>query len=455
MTTPSPLPPTLSSTQKKQRNLPMEDRAAPNKDDNIGKKTVWGKIFRRLGFTKKHASSTIPQHVSEGNLDPASSAQEQDIHSGQTHFQPQPKEASPGLGLGAPITQDMPQEQDVNIPTALAQSKSSENQRPLGDLLGYAVGSPSTTHVENFHLTAPGGGTGGAGGSAHNQGGSGGAGLGATVSMALNIQNANVDSQHLNIPWLESKLPFVPAAIFNSSTGLARGPCTPGTRTDILTRIETWALDHESPPIFWISGMAGSGKSTIAYTVCQKMRVQNRLAASFFCSRSMPTTRDFDKVIPTIAHQLMHFYKPYATALSGLDLDVVVSAAGEHVAQLLIKPWNALNEVTTPQLIVIDALDEIEKNKGKLIIKQLIDTIGGNSYGLKFLLTSRPHEDIIHQGVQLEPQNIYYMESIQKKDAREDIKKFVNKELDHLVEEDKQLIVDQADGLFIYAATVV
>ena len=53
---------------------------------------------------------------------------------------------------------------------------------------------------------------------------------------------------------------------------LHRGICTPGTRVRILDDITTWAKDNspESPNVYWLFGLAGSGKSTIAYTIARR-----------------------------------------------------------------------------------------------------------------------------------------------------------------------------------------
>lgn len=76
---------------------------------------------------------------------------------------------------------------------------------------------------------------------------------------------------------------YAPKALFDVETtagGLSRRACTPETRQELLDRLEHWALDtsSDSSPIFWLSGMAGTDKSTVAYTLCQCF------AASFFCS---------------------------------------------------------------------------------------------------------------------------------------------------------------------------
>ena len=43
-----------------------------------------------------------------------------------------------------------------------------------------------------------------------------------------------------------------------------RQGCLRGTRVTVLDEIESWAKEFEESPIFWLNGLAGTGKSTIA-----------------------------------------------------------------------------------------------------------------------------------------------------------------------------------------------
>ena len=54
--------------------------------------------------------------------------------------------------------------------------------------------------------------------------------------------------------------------------GLKREACTDGTRVKILEDITKWANDRSSasPRVFWLTGQAGSGKNTIAYTIAKR-----------------------------------------------------------------------------------------------------------------------------------------------------------------------------------------
>jgi hypothetical protein len=110
---------------------------------------------------------------------------------------------------------------------------------------------------------------------------------------------------------------YARAARFDQGAKQVRATCTKNTRIEILDTIHTW-FSGESPatsktlrtdgnphgPIFWLYGVAGTGKSTIAQTVADYYHQTNQLGASFFCSRSDADCSNIALIFPTIAHQL-------------------------------------------------------------------------------------------------------------------------------------------------------
>ena len=58
---------------------------------------------------------------------------------------------------------------------------------------------------------------------------------------------------------------------FSAAINLAnasRGPCTEGTRVDIIEKIMAWAEETDpakAPSVYWLTGLARLDKMTIAY----------------------------------------------------------------------------------------------------------------------------------------------------------------------------------------------
>ena len=109
--------------------------------------------------------------------------------------------------------------------------------------------------------------------------------------------------------------------------GLKREACTDGTRVKILEDITKWANDRSfaSPRVFWVTGQAGSGKTTIAYTIAKLFQKdadsnqQTLLGGNFFCSRQFQETQVQTRILPTIAYHLARKCKSYAGALHVAD----------------------------------------------------------------------------------------------------------------------------------------
>jgi hypothetical protein len=81
------------------------------------------------------------------------------------------------------------------------------------------------------------------------------------------------------------RLLYAIEAPFNSYAKQASPSCLPNTRLDLLKEIHKWVDGQDERCIFWLNGLAGTGKSTIARTVARTYFEQKRLRASFFFSK--------------------------------------------------------------------------------------------------------------------------------------------------------------------------
>ena len=84
--------------------------------------------------------------------------------------------------------------------------------------------------------------------------------------------------------------------------------CTKGTRTDIIAQILSLCKTPAAQlRIIFLSGSAGSGKSTIAKTVSQELAAESYLAASFFFSARFEGRVNASALSLALAHQLGHY----------------------------------------------------------------------------------------------------------------------------------------------------
>ncbi|KAJ7864105.1 hypothetical protein B0H14DRAFT_2304506, partial [Mycena olivaceomarginata] len=104
-------------------------------------------------------------------------------------------------------------------------------------------------------------------------------------------------------------------------TDQSKSLCAPGTRVEIQADILKWLSPQPgtNEHIFWITGIAGSGKSTLSATVVENLCEKHTpVAAQFFISRNIPETVYPNKIIPTIAKQLAEFSPAAAGIIHGV-----------------------------------------------------------------------------------------------------------------------------------------
>ena len=231
-----------------------------------------------------------------------------------------------------------------------------------------------------------------------------------------------------------------------------------------------WAMDNspESPSVFWLTGQAGSGKTTIAYTIAQyfdrldKAKNPNPhtvFGGSFFCSRQFEETRERIRILPTIVYQLAKKSRSYAHALHKADKLDSYDKLSEQMEDLLSGPWQK-SEVERhelpPYLVVIDALDEIERQEGSTFLGDLLQAIDERYLrGLKFFVTSRPDPDVGKLCESLPPKVVRRLQDVPREDVGSDIEAYLRAKLPDLGGPEVDKAAKQADGLFIFAATVV
>ncbi|KDQ60044.1 hypothetical protein JAAARDRAFT_113786, partial [Jaapia argillacea MUCL 33604] len=132
--------------------------------------------------------------------------------------------------------------------------------------------------------------------------------------------------------------------------------CLAGTRVQVLDSLtEILHLDSESR-LLWLTGVAGSGKSTIANSMAERFYNLQRLGASFRFVRQHPP----ESIFRQIAYQLTQFDETLKCKI--LDAlkkhwNVASQSLTHQVQKILIEPLSAI-ELSGPILIIIDALDE-------------------------------------------------------------------------------------------------
>ncbi|KAF8661615.1 hypothetical protein AX14_007211 [Amanita brunnescens Koide BX004] len=127
---------------------------------------------------------------------------------------------------------------------------------------------------------------------------------------------------------------------------------------------------------------------------------------------------------------------------------------------LLVGPWQRSANDRRPELpsylVVIDALDEIEGEGGPAFLRDLLMTVNSDQLqGLKFLITSRPHPELASLCARFSS-DVCRLHEVPMDTVKADIMTYLKHKLPNLRDEPRLTdLAQKADGLFIYAATVV
>ncbi|CUA77840.1 putative WD repeat-containing protein alr3466 [Nostoc sp, PCC 7120] [Rhizoctonia solani] len=273
----------------------------------------------------------------------------------------------------------------------------------------------------------------------------------------------NITSEHFMNTQLEALHPAKLARFDSSlSTEINRRTCTENTRTQILAESLTWSEDPNGAKIYWMNGMAGTGKTTIAATFSTALEARKQLAATFFCTRTSPECREAKRIIPTLAYQFARRSTPFRSALSKAlkeDPDIGTGSISSQFELLLRRPLiKAKDKLPNNLVMVVDALDEctdpyIVELFLNLLFRSIVDL------PIKFYVTSRP-EPAIRNKMMSESErarSILYLHEIEKSLVRADIELYLMDELGPIKPTilDIKKLAEHADNLFIYAATAV
>jgi NACHT domain len=271
------------------------------------------------------------------------------------------------------------------------------------------------------------------------------------------------DLLHLN------RLPRAKDAGYRSGN---HATCLDGTRRAELQRIEEWETDYEAKLVQWLTGVTGSGKSTIAQTFAEHSSANGRLGASFFCSRDFDDRRNIRLIFPTLAYYLAHYSPRFRAELVQIlssSPDVGHDSPAVQLDNLLIKP---LQLAGTRATIVIDALDECEDDQSASAILSLLSRRINDISFIKFLITGRP-EPPIRSGFRLPSlrphTEVFLLHEVDRVTVDQDIELYLRTRLSEIAAERSHLdltvpwpadeeitaATDKCAGLFIIASVIV
>ena len=177
--------------------------------------------------------------------------------------------------------------------------------------------------------------------------------------------------------------------------------CMEGTRTVLLNEITNWVAGisgqggvlHGST--FWIYGLPGIGKTSLAHSICATLHEDGQLAGAFFCRRDDPNLSEPRNILPTLIHQLAIILPSFRNIVAErLRKDPHVTPESMKHTLFLDFIQKLPRLPKKPLVFVIDALDECGSIHSRPdILKTLTDAAAKTSW-LKVIITSRAEDDI-------------------------------------------------------------
>jgi hypothetical protein len=237
-------------------------------------------------------------------------------------------------------------------------------------------------------------------------------------------------------------------------------------------------LSLEPPTVYWLLGLAGIGKSTIARTIAQFAHDKRVLGASFFFSRTGDSSlRTPDLVFFTLAYQLARFSPIIAEEIHSAwkaTPELVDQPLSEQIVPLLKNPLLKFAESEGENhdkhlLIVLDALDECDEGRAPgTLIRLLLKHLSDLPFCIRILVTSRPEKYIEDVFRTESTHGEIVLHNIEESVVAGDIEHYLRHELGRVHEKlnltpvegwpkevDIEQLVKRSGKLFIYSATVI
>jgi hypothetical protein len=243
--------------------------------------------------------------------------------------------------------------------------------------------------------------------------------------------------------------------------------CHEGTREKVLEGIMAWAQEKNGPPVCWLHGPAGCGKSTIAHTIAHDYDKLHNLAFSFFFSRRNLDRSDATKFFLTFAYQLAialpSASQPMRDALMK-DPSIPNQCPEDQLTKLIVDPVLLISD-SIPRLIVIDSLDECgSEDDLKELIQLLVCALPKLPFRLLF--TSRPEAYIEAIFTNVSPRDQIHCITLRDFDAIRDVYNYLHMSLSKVQtawrlpsswpsEANLSQLAEKSESIFIYASTLV
>lgn len=224
----------------------------------------------------------------------------------------------------------------------------------------------------------------------------------------------------------------------------------------VFDEIRSWLNDEKASRLFWITGVPGIGKTTIATHLLQRFK---NIVAFHLCRRGHSEKASPKRIVCSLAYQLSTQIKSYREILSTMSIKEEVERANAAALfdMLIVQPLHKVaSPYDYPLVILIDGLDEASHDGQNEVAQFLAAEFDKLPKWLRIILTSRPEQEII---TPLKSKSEPWVLDPEYAQNEQDIIDYLNKRLEkYNNREDYNKIITtlsaNASGVFQYAKCV-
>ena len=246
--------------------------------------------------------------------------------------------------------------------------------------------------------------------------------------------------------------------------------CMDGTREFLLKQLMDWATEDprqkEESNTYWIYGLPGIGKTSLAHSICASLHERNHLAGAFFCRRDNDSLNEPRNILSTLIHKLAIIFPPFRRLVAERLRTDPNLTPGSMKQSLLLDLIRKLSRPPTRTLVfVIDAFDECGDARSRPGILKALTSAAADAPWLKIIITSRPEDDILRLFDALVRSSHKRYDLAADKEAPSDLRIFA-KERFRQVALKRRLrspwpeqslfdqVISRAEGLFVFIETI-
>src|SRR5258706_2206364 len=155
--------------------------------------------------------------------------------------------------------------------------------------------------------------------------------------------------------------------------------CMDGTRKSRLKEIVNWVANKPEGKdllqnnTYWIYGLPGIGKTSLAHSICASLHDQRQLAGAFFCQRDDLNLSEPTNILPTLMYKLAENFPPFRKIVANYLRNDPNLTPESMKGPLFLDLLNTLPYGPNHSLVfVIDAFDECGDDHSRPTLLRLL-----------------------------------------------------------------------------------